>query len=135
MIDLLGLQLLTCFVKITKTIIEQFETTPKHEMMNEETIAIADIFLSPEWTLTICDKQLSTSSHVQKRLRFFTSFYCYMHKFSYTFFTLHSQPSLPCSVNGLIKIHHHLKLDSVIYHSSVRILRFSIWFPQFLKKM
>lgn len=38
--------LLTCFVNITKTIMEQFERMPKHETMNDDTIAIADIFLS-----------------------------------------------------------------------------------------
>lgn len=35
--------LLTCFVNITKTIMEQFERMPKHDTMNDDTIAIADI--------------------------------------------------------------------------------------------
>lgn len=35
-----------------------------------------------------------------------------------TLLCFHPLPSHACSVNGLIKIHHHLKLDSIIIHQS-----------------
>lgn len=37
---------LTCFVNITKTIMEQLERIPKHDTMNDSTIATADIVFS-----------------------------------------------------------------------------------------
>lgn len=46
MIEIENISLLTCFVNITKTIIEQLERIPKHETTNDETIAIADILFS-----------------------------------------------------------------------------------------
>lgn len=46
MIDLQKVSLLTCFVNITKTIMEQFEKIPKHDTMNDSTIATADILFS-----------------------------------------------------------------------------------------